>query len=138
MDKKKRLLFEIAAIVLVLAGASMFQFMQGSRGIAMKTTGEALAITGPENFSIEISYESLVSVRLLEEFDPGEALDAVVTDEVICGSMRSETYGEYTAAVTRSIESWILVDTTEGRYLLNFEDPSATRALCQALEKQLS
>ena len=118
----------ILLFVFILALAVFFYGAFGSNTLLLSLEGEAITLTGPEDSSFSVPYAEITSMELLENFDPGTAVNGGLKNHIRYGLWHNEALGDYRLFASDKIDVVILLRTTAGETLVfNYESADTTR-----------
>ena len=132
----KKLQVRIWGIAILVMMVIYFLTSALHKGITMNGTEDALAVKYGTDKSFEIVYDHIEGLELRDEETDGTALeDAVDSKGIHYGSYENDEFGTYTAAYDDSIPLWIVITSSDGIYVINFENEDSTSELYSQLEK---
>jgi hypothetical protein len=81
-----------------------------------------------------IRYTDITGLQYIADPDFGTAeAGTTVDDHLLIGLWKSSSLGEYIAAADDRINACILIETADGRYVINRENQETTNALFEAI-----
>lgn len=128
----------VIAIALILV-VTLFGWGKDEMPVTYQFGEAGMTVTGPEDapFAVELSYKDIISVSEAGELDTGDNLTGVCTDKCWFGTWKNEAYGEYTLCALPSVSQYIVLETTDGVVVCNYQSADATRSLYTALVEWL-
>lgn len=118
----------ILLFIFILALAIFFYGAFGSNTLLLSLEGDTVTLTGPEDSSFSVPYAEIASMELLENFDPGLAVDGGLKNHIRYGLWHNEALGDYQLFASDKIDAVILLRTVSGEALVfNYESTDTTR-----------
>ena len=118
-------------IVITLFG----RFLQGQSSSLLEYN-EGVSLKGPGGFTKKILYESIESIELLEDIDPGTPDGGDENGRCRYGIWKNDVFSTYTIAAHKAGKKTIAVMCEDGVTVLNAESDAATEALFEALKQK--
>ena len=142
MDTSKRLgkmILQMLTIVVIFAMLSMLYTLYRGRNTAadIAFTPEQISFLDPDGAEIVIPYGEIVSIKLLEAPDYGEATEGKVDNGTRVGAWHSEQLGDYVTHTSTAIENCLFIQTAGGNYAVNYENNTTTAQLLEEIQKYL-
>ena len=85
-----------------------------------------------ERFTVYM--DDVISVSYLEDFSVGEMVDGVENNNIRFGIWHNEELGDYKLSAINRIGSFVLMETTEGYVVMNYESEQTTEQLSIAIQ----
>ena len=106
----------------------LYIFFGGSVGISLDFGEDALAISA-EQQDWSIPYDQIISLELAEVKEFDARLEGNEKRALYYGSYENDSWGQYTLCVDPRINSCIIIETTNGFFVLNYENEESTQQL---------
>ncbi len=106
----------------------LYIFFGGSVGISLDFGEDALAISA-EKQDWNIPYEQIISLELTDAEDFGTLLNGTEKRTLHYGSYENDSWGQYNLCIDPRIETCIVIETTNGFFVLNYENGESTQQL---------
>ena len=106
----------------------LYIFFGGSVGISLDFGEDALAISA-EKQDWSIPYEQIISLELVNAEDFGILLNGTEKRMLHYGTYENDPWGQYTLCIDPRIETCIVIETTSGFFVLNYENEESTKQL---------
>ena len=84
-----------------------------------------------ERFTVYM--KDVISVTCLEEFTFGEMVDGIENNNMRFGIWHNEELGDYKLSTISKIDMFVLIETTEGYVVMNYEGEETTEQLAIAI-----
>mgnify|MGYP002621696926 CR=1 FL=1 len=130
----------IAFVVLILVIFTVYSLHHSSVPVSYTFEEEYMSLHGPTDadFLVQIPYTDIRSVSLVESPDFGRDLSGTSTKSCLNGTWENETYGVYALYAWAKVTDCIVLETSDGFILCNFESNDATSHLCTAIQELLA
>ena len=131
----------IAFVILILVVFTIYSFRHISVPVTYTFEEEYMSLSGPTDadFTVDIPYSDILSVSLSESPpDLGKELSNTSTKSCLNGTWENETYGVYSLYAWPKVTDFIVIETSNGFILCNFESNDATAHLCTAIQELLA
>lgn len=106
----------------------LYIFFGGSVGISLDFGEEALAISA-EKQDWSLPYDQIISLELADAADFGVPLNSTEKRTLHYGSYENDSWGQYNLCIDPRIETCIVIETTNGFFVLNYENEESTQQL---------
>ena len=106
----------------------LYIFFGGSVGISLDFGEEALAISA-EKQDWSLPYDQIISLELADAADFGVPLSSTEKRTLHYGSYENDSWGQYNHCIDPRIETCIVIETTNGFFILNYENEESTQQL---------
>lgn len=130
---------DLIVAIFILAAVTIFACFQQADGIGLQFGDDGIILTGPEEaeFTVEVKYADILSISEADGMDVGTNLSGICTKQCWYGRWRNDTFGEYTLCAQPFIGRYIVLETTKGVVVCNYESKDTTRGLYTALLGEL-
>ncbi len=133
MDKQRRWnIIILIVLFLIVIGRSI---LSPADTVLVHMQGGALEIKGPNQLEYQIPTDSIHSVELAENITYPQPDEESVN--VVSGVFVNDQWGEYVLCVYPEISVCIVVNSSSGTYIFNYEDPQTTKDAYAALQEAL-
>ena len=136
---RKRMLSYMLVLIVLIAGFVLFGRSSEDnpdRPFFLQDNGSIAIIDSKGSRSI-LRYAEMTGLRLDAPADFGEPITGGIHDGWREGLWHSEACGDYIACTETKVASAVVVTTSDAVFMLNVESDAATRALYEALIKQM-
>ena len=106
----------------------LYIFFGGSVGISLDFGEDALAISA-EKQDWNIPYEQIISLELTDAEDFGTLLNGAEKRTLHYGSYENDSWGQYNLCIDPRIDAYIIIETNNGFFVLNYENEESTKQL---------
>lgn len=134
MKKGNMIRFLILWIVVI---AVLSFFMKPSPGTSCRAQDGSLLVTARSGYSLTVVYDELTSVEYRDQMDYGKMLDGVDGKQEKSGNWQSDELGRYQLCVNPKVTPCVILKTADTVSVINFESKDATKALYDAILKQI-
>ncbi|MCC8105580.1 MAG: hypothetical protein LIO99_06175 [Clostridiales bacterium] len=125
-----KILVGVIVIVAIVNALGIFE----STTMAVEIEDEIFTITYQDEIVIQFSKDDIQSAELVTTFTMGDAVESISEKKYIVGTWENEDWGQYTLCIKQSVESYIVLITTDGAVcVFNYESVDSTEAMCSAL-----
>ena len=133
-ERSRRLNYILCGVI--FAGVIIYTLVATSHRdmLYFKASSEAVIVQGPEGFTINVNYDDIENVELLETFDRGVSAGGVEEKDVVYGSFENELYGKYELFEIIGVRNHIVITTRDGKvYVMTRENNGDTETYYNAL-----
>ena len=124
----------IVFVLLVLVIFSFFYWRSHVEPVTWTFDENSVTLAAPDGkLSTVIAYQDIHSVSEVAGLDVGTNLTGICTDQCWFGTWRNDAYGEYTLCASPAVSDYIVLYTTNGIVVCNYESADATSHLYTAL-----
>ena len=106
----------------------LYIFFGGSVGISLDFGEDALAISA-EKQDWNIPYDRIISLGLADVENFGTLLNGTEKRALHYGSYENDVWGQYNLCIDPRIETCIVIETSNGFFVLNYENEESTQQL---------
>lgn len=106
----------------------LYIFFGGSVGISLDFGEDALVISA-EKQDWNIPYEQIISLELTDAEDFGTLLNGTEKRTLHYGTYGNDPWGQYNLCIDPRIKTCIVIETTNGFFVLNYENEESTQQL---------
>ncbi|MCC8137062.1 MAG: hypothetical protein LIO76_03200 [Clostridiales bacterium] len=125
-----KILVGVIVIVIIVNALGIFK----SAAVTVKIEDEVFTITYEDETVVQFSKEEIQSAELVTTFTMGDAVESISEKKYTVGTWENEDWGQYTLCIRQSVESYIVLTTTDGAVcVFNYESADSTEAMCSAL-----
>ena len=129
MISKKDFIFGIIILSLVIIlsfkPSNKVRFSFEEDAVDIKTT----------RYSMNIPYEVISAVELVQKPDMGEKADGFTDDIIATGVWKNEAWGEYTACIEVATDNCIVIGLTDGRsFVVSRRDNEETQRVFEEFQ----
>ncbi len=133
----------IVFMAVLLTVATIYALVRPSRkpGLSFENNTmimEAETAGEDESFLLQVPYEDIESLEQRSGLFLGQCLDGAATERCSYGLWENDEFGPYRLCVWAGITEFLVIRTTDGTVVCNYESDEATGSLCEALEELLS
>ena len=126
---KKDFIFGIIILILVVIisfkPSNKVRFSFGEDAVDIKTT----------KYSMNIPYDLISSVEVLQKPDMGEKVNGFSDDIIATGIWENEAWAEYTACIEVATDNCILISLTDGRsFVVSRRDNEETQKIFEEFQ----
>jgi hypothetical protein len=127
---------------LLVLGLMIYGLIHGfspkSGGIEIDTGGDSMIISGPDRSIVyRIKYGDIASMTLADSFERGQCVSGAGTKTYSYGTWTNDKFGDYSLCIQNKVRHCIIVETSYGVTVFNFESNNATDSFYTALIKLL-
>lgn len=89
-------------------------------------------------YSMNIPYDMVASIALVEKPELGEQIDGYNDNIVAYGIWKNDTWGEYTACIEIATDNCITIDLTDGRlFVISRRDNEETASVFKEFQSRI-
>lgn len=129
---KKMSVWKNMILWLIVIAAFAF-FMQPHDTVSLESFDETLKIQGESGYTIDLVYDEIQNVELIENLDYGVMIKGVDENKEKSGIWKNDEFGEYQLCVNAKIDSCIVLHIENGIQVVNYESNKSTESLYEAI-----
>ncbi len=133
--RNTRRILRVAAFLLIVVLIYFASTCTEEISVAVKDDHISLSYSAGGSF--EIKYADIISVTEMQDLDLGEFVSGVETKHFKFGVWTNTKFGEYNLCSYANVTRYIIVQTSKGIYVMNFESEDATSSFYQAFMELL-
>lgn len=124
----------IVFVLILLIGFTVYQMNRNSNPVTYQFTSDSVTLTGPDNAPapITVSYDTILSVYELSELELGTNLSGLNTAACQFGTWENDLFGTYTLCAYSSVTEYMVIQTSDGTVVCNYESADATQHMYTA------
>ena len=137
-DRNRMLLYMLVLVVLI-AGFAFFQRGGEDSGVRpfFLNSDSSITILDQGGRRSVLRYDAMTEVRYEASADFGAPVTGALSNGWRQGLWHSDTLGDYTACAEEKLACAVVIRSADQTWLLSVESEAATRALYEALLKQM-
>lgn len=117
----------LVIFLILVVGVFLAGIVNGSDSLEVAVDANTLGVAGPEEYTHFIALADITEVTMIEEFEAGEAVDAIDSKTMYVGIYENELFGEYEIIAYQSCTTVIAVYTQDAVFVVNGTSESATQ-----------
>lgn len=124
----------IVFVLILLIGFTVYQMNRNSNPVTYQFASSSVTLTGPDNAPapVTVSYDTILSVYEITELELGECLSGMNNKTCQFGTWENDTFGTYTLCAYTPVTEYMVIQTTGGTVVCNFESADATQHMYTA------
>jgi hypothetical protein len=134
-DQKKRITRILGICVLV--GIIVYLLLARRDSISVAVQGDYLSLSYSAGGTFEIKYKDIHSVTEIQDLELGNYVSGSQTNQFKFGVWKNSRFGEYDLCIYTNVTRYIVIETKDRTYVLNFESADATESLYKAFQELL-
>ena len=123
--------------ICLLAGILIYLFSTRSEEISVAIKDDHMSLSYSSGDSFDIKYRDILSVTEIQDLDLGKYVSGIETKRYKFGVWDNDEFGEYNLCIYANVVHYIVVETSDGVFVLNFESEDATDSFYKAFLKLL-
>lgn len=116
----------LVIFLILVVGVFLAGILNGSDSLELAVDANTLGVAGPEDYTHFIALSDITEVTLIEDFDAGEAVDALESDTMYVGIYENDLFGEYEIIAYQSCTSVVAVYTEDAVFVVGGASESGT------------
>ena len=135
--EKRNKRIKIAGWLLVLVIVTLYWLINDNEKISVTIADDALICSFTSGGIFEIRLDDIVSLTEVQEYDVGQFVSGSETKRFRFGVWENDLLGAYRLCSYRNVDQFIIFDTKEGHFVINFESNDATSSFYKAFNELL-
>lgn len=133
--QKNRQRTTLVIFLILIVGVLLYSILTGSDSLELAVDANTMGVAGPEDYTHFIALSDITEVTLIEEFDAGEAVDAVESDTMYVGIYENDLFGEYEIIAYQSCTTVIAVYTEDAVFVVGGASESRTQSYYETISE---
>lgn len=132
--KKLKLTPKLVISVLLIAVLFGLFWKQNANSVSIQFQDDSMTLSAPESdaFTIDIAYGDISSMELVQDLDLGSCVDGTEEELRKNGMWENTAFGQYYLCIYTNIPQYIVLHTTDGVVVFNYESEDTTKKLYEA------
>lgn len=131
--QKVKLILGVCVLVAIL----VYLFSTRKEEINIAINDDSMSLSYSSGDSFDISYKDILSVTEIQDLDLGKFVSGIETKHYKFGVWDNNEYGEYNLSIYANVLPYIMVETSNGIFILNLESEDATDSFYKAFVELL-
>jgi hypothetical protein len=123
--------------VCVLVGILIYLFSMSAEEISIAIKDDSIVLSYTSGESFEIKYKNILGVTERQDLDLGKFVSGTQTKKHLFGIWNNNEFGEYHLAVYSNVVKYIVIETSERIFVINFDSKDATDSFYKAFSELL-
>ena len=125
--------------VVLLVGVLFYFYLlsTNNKGISVAVKDDYMSLSCSSGESFDIRFKDILSVTEIQDLDLGNYISGTETKCCKCGVWRNGQFGEYNLCIHAGMMRYIVVETSNGIFVLNLEGEDETDSFYKAFVKLL-
>jgi hypothetical protein len=139
MDLKKSQRINFIFIIIVLVIFTIYFRNTHTTAVTFDIGDTSITLEGPSGAPdpVTVPFSDILSISYLTEFDPGENVDGLSNSRCYFGTFQNDAYGTYTLCAYPKVKEYILMNTTDGVIVFNYDSTDSTGSFYTAFKDYL-
>lgn len=133
-NQKIRLIGWLVLLVFVI----LYVIMTDRERISVAIKDEILTCSFSSGETFDIKFEDVLSVAEIQNFEPGRFVSGSETTHFRVGVWENDQFGIYRLCSYRDVTRYVIVETQDDYFVINFESENATASFYEAFTTLLA
>ena len=125
--------------VVLLVGVLFYFYLlsTNNEGISVAVKDDYMSLSCSSGESFDIRFKDILSVTEIQDLDLGNYISGTETKRCKCGVWSNRRFGEYNLCIYADVMRYIVVETSNGVFVLNLEGEDETDSFYKAFVRLL-
>ena len=124
--QKQRGRTTLVIFLILIVGVILYGMLSGSASIEAAVDSQTLGVASSSDYSRFTALADITQVELIEDFDTGDAVDIIESENLYLGTYENDLLGEYDICAYQKCTTVIVVYTEDSVFVFNRSSASAT------------